>query len=276
MRIRATVAAVSVALALSALAVPAAQATGTSGTPYTLNAGFSQLKIASAVKVGTTNVVHTTYTYTLTHGADVDIKADDFFSDAYLYRGSLDDPTKTLEGDDFATCTATTSTTATCKGTVDLHPADGELKNADAGTWTLAAEAFAFNGQDPSNPDMSKVGFKDQGGMGTTKVQRFSQLTVNASPEPVYAGKTLTVTGKLSRANWEDNHYHGYTKQPVKLQFRKAGTTTYTTVKTVYTDAYGVAKTTTTAHYDGYWRYSFAGTTTTPAVNATGDYVDVK
>ncbi|WP_129308428.1 hypothetical protein [Streptomyces sp. L2] len=276
MRIRATVAAVSGALALSALAVPAAQATGTSGTPYTLNAGFSQLKIASAVKVGTTNVVHTTYTYTLTHGADVDIKADDFFSDAYLYRGSLDDPTKTLEGDDFATCTATTSTTATCKGTVDLHPADGELKNADAGTWTLAAEAFAFNGQDPSNPDMSKVGFKDQGGMGTTKVQRFSQLTVNASPEPVYAGKTLTVTGKLSRANWEDNHYHGYTKQPVKLQFRKAGTTTYTTVKTVYTDAYGVAKTTTTAHYDGYWRYSFAGTTTTPAVNATGDYVDVK
>ncbi len=89
-------------------------------------------------------------------------------------------------------------------------------------------------------------------------------------------GKTLTVTGKLSRANWEDHRYHGYTSQPVKLQFRKAGTSTYTTAKTVHSDSAGNLKTTTTALYDGYWRFSFAGTSTTPAVSATGDYVDVK
>ncbi|GAB2753672.1 hypothetical protein [Streptomyces bullii] len=278
MRTRATAAAtvISGALALSAFVMPTAQAADSSGTPYTLDVSFSNLKIAPAIKVGTTNEVSTTYTYTLTHGSDVDTTAGDFYSDAYLYRGTLDDPTKTLEGDDFATCTATSTTTATCKGIIDIYPADGDLRNADAGGWSVAAEAYAFNGQDPNNPDMSKVGFKDQGGLATTLVQRYSKLTANAGPEPVVKGRTLTTTGKLSRANWEDNQYHGYTGQPVKLQFRKAGTSTYTTVKTVYSDSYGNVKATATAQYDGYWRFSFAGTSTTPAVNATGDYVDVQ
>lgn len=277
MRIRATVAAVSGALALSALAVPAAHATGTSGTPYTLNVSFSNVTIAPAIKVGTTNKVSATYSYTLTHGSDVDITASDFYTDAFLYKGSYDTETSELYGDNPAACTATSSTTATCTGTVDIYPTDGDPKSADAGTWGVAAEAVAFNGQDQQNPsDMSKVGFNDQGGLGSTLVQRYSKLTVDAGPEPIAKGKTLTVTGKLTRANWDDNQYHGYTNQPVKLQFRKAGTSTYTTVKTVYTDSYGNLKTTTTANYDGYWRFSFAGTSTTPAVSATGDYVDVR
>ncbi|MFI1165890.1 hypothetical protein ACH4UM_20295 [Streptomyces sp. NPDC020801] len=282
MRIRATVAALTGALALTAFAVPAAQAagsvpaTGTGGTPYTLNVGFSNLKIASAIKVGTTNEVSTTVTYTLTHGADVDITASDFYTDAFLYRGDFASPSSELYGDNPATCTATSSTTANCKGTIDIYPADGDLKIADAGKWTAAAEAVAFNGQDQNNPDMSKVGYKDQDALGSTLVQRYSKLTANAGPEPVAKGKTLTTTGKLSRADWDDHLYHGYANQPVKLQFRKAGTSTYTTVKTVYTDAYGNLKATATAQYDGYWRFSFAGTTTTPAVSATGDYVDVQ
>jgi hypothetical protein len=276
MRIRATVAAVSGALALSALAVPAAHATGEPGTPYTLDVSFSNVTLAKAIKVGTTNKVSTTYAYTLTHGSDVDITAPDFYTDAYLYKGSYDDPTAELYGDEPATCTATSATTATCKGTVDIYPAYGDLENAWSGSWNVAAEAVAFNGQDESDPDLSKVGYKDQSGLGSTLVQRNSKLTVNAGPEPVTKGRTLTVTGKLTRANWEDNQYHGYSGQPVKLQFRKAGTTTYTTVKTVYTDSYGNLKATTTANYDGYWRFSFAGTTTTPAVSAAGDYVDVR
>ncbi|MGW7240828.1 hypothetical protein [Streptomyces sp. NPDC054804] len=277
MRIRATVAAVSGALALSALAVPAAQAAGDSGTPYTLNASFSNLSIAKAVKVGTSAEVTVKYTYTLTHGADVDITAKDFYTDAFLYKGSYSDTAPELYGDaDSATCTATSATTATCSGYVNIYPADGDLKSVWAGSWSVAAEAVAFNGQSPTNPDLSKVGYKDQSGLATTLVQRNSQLTANAGPEPVAKGKTLTVTGKLSRANWDDNLYHGYASQPVKLQFRKAGTSTYTTVKTVNTDSTGNLKTTTTANYDGYWRFSFAGTSTTPAVSATGDYVDVK
>ncbi|MER5210059.1 hypothetical protein ABT063_05590 [Streptomyces sp. NPDC002838] len=281
MRTRATLAAVSAltgALALSTLAAPAAQAAD-SGTPYTLDVSFSNFKIATAIKVGTTNVVSTKVTYTLTHGADVDITSDDFYTDPFLYRGTFGgDSTPELYGDDFATCTATSSTTATCTGTIDIHPADGDLLNSQAGTWKAAAEATDFNGQDPSSSslDLSKVGYKDQGDLGSTLVQRYSKLTANAGPEPVYKGRTITTTGKLSRANWEDHQYHGYTGQPVKLQFRKAGTSTYTTVKTVYSDSYGNLKATATAQYDGYWRFSFAGTTTTPAVSATGDYVDVR
>jgi hypothetical protein len=307
MRIRATVAAVSGALALSAFAVSAAHATdsaayradvakvqeaahaasgmtafstdaATDAAPYTMDVTFSNLKVGSAIKVGTTNHVAVPVTYTLTHGSDVDITASDFFSSPEIYKGSYDLPDNLLLGDNPATCTVTSSTTASCKGNVDIHPADGDLLNSDAGTWSAGAFAIAYNGQDPESStfDPSKVGYAEQGGLGTTKVQRYSKLTVNATPEPVYKGKTLTATGKLTRANWETNTYKGFTNQPVKLQFRKAGTSTYTTIKTVYSDSYGNVKATTTANYDGYWRFSFAGTTTTPAVSATGDYVDVK
>ncbi|GAA3780539.1 hypothetical protein ACFQ0G_28620 [Streptomyces chiangmaiensis] len=288
MRIRATVAAASGALALSALAVPAAHADGSAasyregaakvlqaahatsgmtaftaaapaaGEPYALNATFSNLKIGKAYKVGTTNHVAFSVSYTLTHGADVDITASDFQTGPYIYKGSYSTPSNMLVGDKPATCTATSSTVATCKGNIDVYPAEGELLNSDAGSWSAGALAIAWNGQDPSSStfDITKVGYADQGGLGTTLIQRNSTLTVNAGPEPVVKGRTLTATGKLSRANWEDNKYHGYTKQPVKLQFRKAGTSTYTTVKTVYSDSYGNVKTTTTANYDGYWRFS--------------------
>ncbi|MGV4987692.1 DUF5707 domain-containing protein [Streptomyces sp. NRAIS4] len=276
MRIRATVAAVSGALALSALAVPAAQAVTDSGAPYTLNVSFSNVTIAKAIKVGSTNKVSTTYSYTLTHGPDVDIAASDFHTDAFLYHGTYSDTEPELYGDDWATCTPTSSTTATCTGTVDIYPTDADPKIADAGTWNVAAEAIAFNGQDEQNPDMSKVGYKDQSGLGTTLVQRYSKLTTTVSSTSVYTGKTFTASGKLSRADWDDNLYHGYANQPVKLQFRKSGTSTYSTVKTVYTDAYGNLKTSATVNYSGYWRFSFAGTTTTPAVSATGVYVGAK
>ncbi|MFC9290301.1 hypothetical protein [Streptomyces sp. NPDC057052] len=289
MRIRATVAAVSGALALSALAVPAAQADGSSyrenaaaafaaahGTSgksaFTtavdgdLNVSFSNFKIAAAVKVGTTNHVATTVTYKLTHGAEVDIHAEDFATGPYIYKGAFADPDNILFGYYAATCTDTSATTATCKGNIDVYPADGELLNSDAGSWKGGALALDYTTDD----------YADQGGLGSTLVQRNSKLTVNASPEPVVKGRTITVTGKLSRANWEDNLYHGYSTQPVKLQFRKKGSSTYTTVKTINTTTTGALKTTVKATADGYFRYTFAGTSTTPAVSAAGDFVDVR
>ncbi|MFF0142293.1 hypothetical protein ACFYRN_38340 [Streptomyces sp. NPDC005227] len=286
MRIRATVAAVSGALALSALAVPAAQADGstpsyraevanvlhahgktafTGNAPADLDVSFSNFKIASAIVVGTTNRVSTTVTYTLTHGADIDINSDDFDNGPIIYKGSLDAPDNVLGGDLPATCTATSSTTASCKGLIDIDPADA-LSNSDAGTWSGAGVAVTY-----SNGDTTV-----QGGLATTKLQRYSKLTVNASPEPVKKGKTITVTGLLSRANWDTGKYAGYTVQPVGLQFRTKSASTYTsTLKTVKSDSAGNLKTTTTATVDGYFRYNFAGTSTTPAVKATGDYVDV-
>jgi hypothetical protein len=284
MRIRATVAAVTGALALSALAVPAAQAAdapssgkaafsaatadGEVGTTAALDVTFSNMKVNSGknIVVGTTNAVRVPVSYTLKHPAGMDTGADTFASGPLIYKGSsVDTAINVLISDDPATCTATSSTTLSCKGVIVIRPADGELSSSEAGTWNAGGLAVTSDGD-----------VKTQGGLGATRVQRYSKLTVNASPEPVKKGKTITVTGKLSRANWDDNKYHGYTNQPVKLQFRKKGSDTYTTLKTIKSNSTGELKTTVKASTDGYFRYSFAGTTTTPAVKATGDFVDVK
>ncbi|MFE9683110.1 hypothetical protein [Streptomyces sp. NPDC006285] len=315
MRIRATVAAVTGALALSAFAVPAAQADGTTGSagsaisradaakvldaahapsgkagsrmvaaeddaPYALDASVSNVKIngGKAIVAGTTKKVTVPTTFTLTHGADVDITAPDFLVELEIHKGSYADPEMTLYGDLYPTCKVVTTTTASCKGTIDAYPGEGQLLNSDAGAWTANAYAIAFNGQNPDalDFDVTKVGFAEQAKVGTTKLQRYSKLTVNASPEPVKKGKTITVTGSLTRANWETNKYAGYTQQSVKLQFKKKGASTYADVKTVKSGSAGALKTTVKAATDGYFRYDFAGTSTTPAVKAAGDFVDVQ
>ncbi len=74
----------------------------------------------------------------------------------------------------------------------------------------------------------------------------------------------------------ESLKYGGYGSQSVKLQFRKKSSSTYTTLKTVKTDSKGNLKTTTTATADGYYRFSFAGNSSTQAVSAAGDLVDVQ
>ncbi|MFD6552940.1 hypothetical protein [Streptomyces sp. NPDC058398] len=283
MRIRATVAAVCGALALSAFVAPGAHATGSTGSdgePYELDLTFSSVKVNNGkpIVAGISKKVVAPVTYSIRHAASVDINADDFRMEIGLYRGSYDNKDDVMF-DGEPTCTETSSTTATCKSAIDLTPGDSLRFNGNATTWWAWGIAVALNGvdSDSDGDDWSKVGRVYQDIPTTTvKLQRASRLTVNAAPEPVKKGRTVTVTGKLSRANWEDLQYHGYTGQSVQLQFRKKNSDTYTTVKTVTTDSVGNLKTTTTATVDGYFRYSFAGTTTTPAVSAAGDYVDVQ
>ncbi|MFE9398447.1 calcium-binding protein [Streptomyces flavidovirens] len=247
MRIRATVAAVSGALALSALAVPAAQADGGHGdttlTKVVVNGGKN-------VVVGTTEV--RTFTVAVTAADDSGISGADLALNGPGF-GSLE-PTDVDCLDN------------TCTGTFSVDPrVDLAYANEKAGTWYVDAWLDAEDGD---------YVWKQKA--ASFKLQRQSTLSVNAGPEPVVKGKPVTVTGKLARANWETFTYAGYTGQPVNLQFRKAGTTTYTTLKTVTTNSTGALKTTATAASDGYWRYAFAGTTTTPAFTTAGDYVDVR
>ncbi|MEU6348601.1 calcium-binding protein [Streptomyces sp. NPDC047072] len=287
MRIRATVAALTGALALSALAVPAAQASGpdldrpsaaerfgvSRAAMSTAAAADEELPVISKVTinggkdivVGTTAAKKFTVSLTASHSTGI--------ADAYidLWHGKDEDNLDGLlpPNEETATCTAVNATTSTCKLTITAYPGySGDLyMNALAGNWHITAAVLA---NDEAGTDYWNFTY------GTHKVQRLSKLTVNAAPEPVKKGKTITVTGKLSRANWETVKYAGYATQPVKLQFRKKGSDTYTTVKTVKTSSTGTLKTTLKATVDGYYRWSFAGTTTTPAVNATGDFVDVK
>ncbi|MFD9396907.1 hypothetical protein ACFWBB_41080 [Streptomyces sp. NPDC060000] len=309
MRIRATVAAVTGALALSAFAVPAAQATGSdshnpvdtlkalhaatsgksaftgatpadTGTPYALDAKFGNVKIngGKPIVAGTSGKVTVPVTFTVTHGAGVDIFADDTDLDLVIYRGSsFEDADNLLVGEDWPACTNSSATVASCKGTIEVFPAEA-LYNTDATVWKALGYVIDWNDVDPRSDDIdwSKVGYAEGDALATTKLQRLSKLTVNAAPEPVKKGKTITVTGSLTRANWDSGKYTGYAGVYAQLQFRKKNSTTYSTVKSVKTTATGGLKTTVKAGVDGYYRYVFVGTSTSPAVNAAGDFVDVK
>ncbi|MBT2899032.1 calcium-binding protein [Streptomyces sp. McG3] len=235
------------ALAVSALAVPAAQASGRSGdtaiTKVTVNGG-------AAVVVGTSGAKKFSVTLTAKDNSGI--------SDADI----------TLFGPSFGmlspSSTSCSGNTCTAKFVVDPK-VDLAYSNGVAGTWYVDAWVDANDG-DYVWTEKAK----------SFKFQRASKITVNASPEPVKKGKTVTVTGKLTRANWDTFKDQGYAKQPVQLQFKKKGAKSYSTVKTVKTSATGGLKTTVKASKDGHWRYSFAGTSTTPAVSAGGDYLDVK
>ncbi|KOV59676.1 lipoprotein [Streptomyces sp. NRRL WC-3618] len=266
MRIRATVAAVTGALALSALAVPAAHAAAAPDltfTKVTVNKGKPIVARAS----GTTSVP---VMYTFKHARGLDIRPGRLATLPFLYVGrfaDLDLEKVRLHADDSGTCTATSSTVASCKGVINLRTSgEDRLFNTDARKWNVGAIAVT-----------DRDDLKSQGDLGIAQIQFHSKLsTTDATPEPVAAGATITVKGALTRANWKTHKYEGYVNAPVALQFQKKGTTAFTTVKTIRAGAAGALKTTVTASVDGTYRYAFAGSTTTAPVTAAGDYVDVK
>ncbi|WP_043669698.1 hypothetical protein [Streptomyces xylophagus] len=270
-------AALTGALALTGLAAPLAQA----ATPALVYSGVTVNK-GKAIVVGTTATVKVPVTYTLTRPSDVTIDNKKTFAGVMLYRGSLGAFDNEIDADMSPTCTttATTDTTVTesCSDTITIDPGDSLYEAADATTWKVAGfYAHIDSDLDDSDDQISySTDFAAWGNKGKVKVQRAAKLTVNASPEPVKKGKTITVTGALTRANWETGKYSGYVSQPAKLQFRAKGSSTYSTVKTVTSTTGGALKTTVTATKDGYFRYVFAGTATTGAATAAGDYIDVQ
>ncbi|MFI7383415.1 DUF5707 domain-containing protein [Streptomyces sp. NPDC049813] len=296
MRIRATAAAVTVsgALALTALAVPAQAADTTlAASAAKVTAGYKAAGHATArattlaasstedEQVGDTaisNVVvhggkdvvlgisakaNFKVTYTATDDSGIDNKS----GWAVVYHGtdldSSDMGALPNEAVDATVCKTVSATRSTCTLSFTVDPRT--LYNKDAGSWKVWVGVQAKD-YDYSVREKAK----------SYNTKRFSKLTTNAAPEPVKKGKTLTVTGLLSRANWDTSKYAGYTKQKVTLQFRKKSASTYSNVKTVTSDTKGNLKTTVKASADGYFRYQFAGTSTTPAVTSTSDFVDVR
>ncbi|MEV8329344.1 calcium-binding protein [Streptomyces niveus] len=240
------------ALANSALAAPAAVPAAVPTDPVVTGATVNGGK---DVVVGTTE--RKTFTVTV-HGSD----------DSGLQFADVDllGPAVGFYTTDNYCETATACTTTF---TVDPHPdpynENTDLRNANAGRWYVNTLVDTNDG--------ASLLAKNVGGF---LLKRAAALTVNAAPEPVVKGGTITVTGKLTRANWDTYRYAGYTGRSVALQFRPKAGDTYTTVKTLTTNGTGNLRTTVKAASDGYWRWSFAGTTTTAPKNATGDFVDVR
>ncbi|MGW2740793.1 calcium-binding protein [Streptomyces sp. NPDC001450] len=252
MRIRASVAAVSGALALSALAVPAAHADGSQG-----DTKITKVVVDGDNKVSVGTSSPKTFKVSVTATDDSGIKGAQEFD--------LFGPDNGIATTGKPTCTAVDATTSTCTASVTIDPKVDFLTNKNAGTWYVSAWV-----------DANDDDYMWQEKAGSFSFQRAAKLTANATPEPVKKGKTITVTGALTRANWESLKYGGYGSQSVKLQFRKKGASSYTTLKTVTSSSTGALKATTTASVDGYYRFSFAGNSTTAAVSATGDFVDVQ
>ncbi|MEU9344590.1 hypothetical protein AB0D74_25665 [Streptomyces sp. NPDC048278] len=295
MRIRVAATVLSGAVALSALAVPvAAQAASGPSAKAQLSSFFANSAPAAHasnsaqtvrpktgigsisfskgvvnggkdIVLGTTTNKSVTATYTATSSSGVAV------TEAFLWQGtdpsSVDTITGALGTDDDPVCTESTTQTGvySCKAVFNIHAATDMKNNGVAGTWKLA-----IGGDDLS----ASASFDDN--IGTGKIKKASKLTVDAAPEPVKKGKTITVTGKLTRADWNTGKYSGYASQKVQLQYRKKSSTTYTTLKTITAGTGGALKTTVKATADGYYRYSFATNATTGASTATGDYVDVK
>lgn len=260
MRRRAILAVLTAAVALGGFTAPAAHADETVG----------DIQISDVSVNGGRNIVVDTLDKTVTVSVTATDPSGIWDADVYLWQGpDGTDPYYSADGyitpnEDTADCIASGTTTATCSKTFTFEP-DWWLTNADAGTWKVGVRTWA-------NDDS----WTEQWATGTTGLQRHATLTGNAGPEPVAEDQPITVTGKLARADWDTLDHGGYADRPVELQFRKSGGTAYTTVKTAHTSSTGDLRTTVTASEDGAWRWHFAGTTTTPAVTAGGDFVDVQ
>ncbi|MBC3982163.1 calcium-binding protein [Streptomyces sp. AC536] len=247
--------AVTSATVLSGLTATAAHADGYGDTKITkvvVNGGKNVVVGTSGAKTFTVAV--TAQDNSGIQGAKVDIlgPSSGFFQ-----------PTKAV------TCVAATNKkVSTCTATFKIDPRVDLYTNALAGTWYVDAWV-----------DAKDDDFFTSDKAGSFRLQREGKLTVNASPEPVKKGKTLTVTGKLTRAHWDvfgDNKWVNHGNQSAKLEFRKKGAKTFSTVKTVKGNKNGDYKTTVKASVDGDWRWNFAGYSTHAAVASGVDFVDVK
>ncbi|MFF8958901.1 hypothetical protein [Streptomyces sp. NPDC014894] len=277
MRFRVSAAVVTGAVALTGFAAPSAQADekpfGASAFKAAAGAfdiSYGNTKISDVslstgktVLVGTTQLKKVTATFKAIDPSGIDLAA------AHLWRGdNIDTATAGILADqEEVKCSGSGKTSkATCKVSFTIDPRSELINSYAGGGWKVAVVAVAKDG------DVRLIE-KAQ----TFNLKRGSQISVNAAPEPVKKGANITVTGTLTRADWEAGKYVGYTKQPVQLQFRKKGAKTFTTVKTVKTSSTSRdLKTTVKATVDGTYRYSFAGTSTTAPVTNGGDFVDVR
>ncbi|MDX3069008.1 calcium-binding protein [Streptomyces sp. ND04-05B] len=249
MRMRSLAAVSSGALALSVFAVPAAHADdGPVITDVVVNGG-------AALALGPTAAKTFKVSVTAEHSSGIDKMTIHVSLASFFDRQS----------DRGLTCAAVSATTSTCTGSWTVDTGGVYDNGAADDPWYVRASVWADD-----------ASFMNTNSAATFTVRRLAKLSVNAAPEPVRKNAKLTVTGKLTRADWKARKNAGYSGRSVKLQFRKKGTDTYSTVKTVGSGSGGALKTTVKATADGYWRWTFAGNSTTSAAKAKGDYVDVR
>lgn len=133
------------------------------------------------------------------------------------------------------------------------------------GKWTV--RVVAYNGKGKALAWRS-VSYDQKGN---------TKLTVDAAPEPVRRGATITVSGRLLRIKFGSAPWYvAYSGRPVKLYVRPAGASTWTYMGTATTGSDGRFAKRFTARRDGNWRAVFPGTTRYVRKTSAADYVDVR
>ncbi|MFF3376278.1 hypothetical protein ACFYXF_25415 [Streptomyces sp. NPDC002680] len=274
---RRTVAVVATAgaLALSVLNAPAAQAkdTGIVLSDLVINNG-------KPIVVGTSRVVEPPIKFriALPAGYDTDhpFRYDAF---PYLYRGnSAAEAAKNgpnYIGPGSYTCYELDLKRARCEGNlyIEPHPAQEQVdSNSDATTWKIAAVLRLFKAD-----ETTVVAEEYETRSGGVSLRRAAKLaTADATPEPVTKGKQLTLTSKLTRANWTTKKNDPYAGSTVSLQFRAKNATSFKTLKKVRTNSAGALSTTVTATTDGFFRWVYYGNSVTGTATSGQDYIDVR
>jgi hypothetical protein len=260
------------ALGLSVLNAPSAQAadTGITVSDIVINHG-------KPIVVGTSKDVEPPISFNIALPSGYSTSNPSRY-DAYpfLYRGTMKTAAGTGEnfiGPGGYTCYEIDSKHARCEGNlyIDPHPSQEHVdSNSDATTWKVGVSLRLWKADGGLKTEELETRST------TAQLKRAAKATTNASPEPVTKGKAITVTGKLTRANWSTKKYDGYGGRTVSLQFKAKGTDTFKTVKKSTTSSTGALKTTVTASADGSYRWVYYGNSTTGVATSASDYVDVR
>ncbi|MGC4986913.1 calcium-binding protein [Streptomyces sp. DT193] len=253
-------AALAGAVAVAGLLAPGAQATEVVG-----NVDVGHFKITSGGGVGKDVVLGISDSRTVTAQLEASDDSGITVADFTLFHGStLAKADAVLKSTETAPSCTASGTSSVCTKHFTINPRR-DLHNSLAGIWKVAIDVHAKDGD-----------YVKAEGYTTFFMKRFSKLTANAAPEPVRKGSALTVTGKLSRANWDTHDYRGYAGQRGYLEFRTPGIDYYESLGYTPSSTTGTLSAKVTASSDRYWRYEFRPTTTTPGVKSTGDFVDVR
>lgn len=167
----------------------------------------------------------------------------------------------------FDRCVKISETESKCEAVVVADPYDNLRSNALAGVWGVSAVAVDGAGNVTREDDEPWL----------ARIKRQTHLSqADATPEPVKKGQDLTVKARMIVASWEKHKDVPLIGHQVLLRFRKGTTGAFTTLKKVKTDRNGWATTTVKATVDGEYRYEFAGTSLTQGRSGRADFVDVK
>lgn len=142
--------------------------------------------------------------------------------------------------------------------------------NEPAGKWWVHVRAWADFRSGASD-------YVSEDFASSFQLKRSTQLSLDASPEPVAKGRTITVKGTLKGLVGDYSmSYRGYANQPVKIYFDPKGSQPKRYAGTVTTNSKGQYAKKYTAKQDGVWSAVFAGNSRYVSKTSAGDFVDVR